>query len=78
VTEVFEPVVRSVPGDLRGKYEPTEIFVQMLDHRWYLSEKAGRDVGPLAAIASYVTEILAHRPDERAVLGYTVDEIETV
>jgi hypothetical protein len=78
VTEVFEPVVRSVPADLRGKFEPTEIFVQMLDHRWYLSESAGRDVGPLAAIASYVTEVLRHLPDERAVLGYTVDEIETV
>src|SRR5206468_1380426 len=45
VTEVFEPVVRAVPPELRGKLEPAEIFVQFLVHRWYVSEKAGRDVG---------------------------------
>jgi hypothetical protein len=78
VTEVFEPVVRRVPEHLRGKLEPTEIFVQVLEHRWYLSERAGRDVGADAAVSSYITDVLAKRPDEQAILGYTPTEIESV
>jgi len=33
---VFEPVVRAVPSDLRGKLEPAEVFHQLLEHRWFL------------------------------------------
>jgi hypothetical protein len=77
VAEVFEPIVRGVPGGLRGKLEPNEVFVQVLEHRWYLSERAGRDVGAMAAVEYFVSDVLAHRPDERAVLGFTPTEIET-
>ena len=45
VIEVFETVVRAVPPHLRGKLEPAEVFVQVLEHRWYMSERAKRDVG---------------------------------
>jgi len=76
VADVFEPIVRGVPERLRGKLEPTEVFVQVLEHRWYLSERAGRDVGPIAALEYYVSDVLAHRPDEQAVLGFTPTEIE--
>ena len=69
VTEVFEPVVRQVPRGLRGKLEPAEIFHEVLEHRWFLSEAAGKDVGSLPAARSYVTEVLAHKPDEQAVIG---------
>ena len=48
----------------------------MLEHRWYLSEREGRDVGPIAALDYYVSDVLAHRPDEKAVLGFTPTEIE--
>ncbi|HZD99405.1 MAG TPA: DUF4032 domain-containing protein [Micromonosporaceae bacterium] len=76
VADVFEPIVRGVPEGLRGKLEPTEVFVQVLEHRWYLSEREGRDVGPIAALEYYVSDVLAHRPDEKAVLGFTPTEIE--
>jgi hypothetical protein len=76
VADVFEPIVRGVPENLRGKLEPPEVFVQVLEHRWYLSERAGRDVGAIAAVEYYVTDVLAHRPDEQAVLGFTPTEIE--
>lgn len=69
LTDVFEPVVRSVPAQLRGKLEPTELFHQLLDHRWYMSEEAGLDVGLHIALISFLDNVLAHRPDERAVLG---------
>src|SRR6266540_5934066 len=64
LTEVFEPVVRAVPAALRGKLEPTELFVQVIEHRWYMSEESGRDVGLAPAVRSYLANILTHRPDE--------------
>jgi hypothetical protein len=69
LTEVFEPVVRAVPPALRRKLEPSELFVQVLEHRWRLSEKAGRDVGLAPAVQSFLADVLVHRPDEQAVLG---------
>ncbi|HKS99125.1 MAG TPA: DUF4032 domain-containing protein [Rugosimonospora sp.] len=75
LTEVFEPVVRAVPAELRGKLEPTELFVQVIEHRWRLSEQSGRDVGLAPAVQSYLADVLTHRPDEQAVLGYAVAEL---
>src|SRR5687768_1982258 len=72
LTEVFEPVVRAVPGNLRRKLEPQEIFSQIIQHKWLLSERAGRDVGMGPAVQSYLTDVLAHKPDEQAVLGVEV------
>lgn len=69
LTEVFEPTVRAVPRDLRGKLEPAEIFHEVLEHRWYLSQQQRRDVPLAEAVRSYVEVVLRHRPDERAVLG---------
>jgi hypothetical protein len=75
LTEVFEPVVRAVPPSQRGKLEPTELFSQVLNHRWRLSEEAGRDVGLAPAVQSFLNDVLVHRPDERAVLGVEVDAL---
>ena len=33
-----------VPPEARGKLEPAEIFHEILEHRWYLSERAGHEV----------------------------------
>jgi hypothetical protein len=70
LTEVFEPVVRAVPGHLRRKLEPAELFTQVINHRWRLSENAGRDVGLAPAVQSFLADVLVHQPDEQAVLGY--------
>jgi len=69
LAEAFEPVVAVVPKDLRGKLEPAEVFHEVLEHRWFLSEREGSDVGLMPAAKSYVTTVLAHKPDEAAVLG---------
>jgi len=71
LTEVFEPVVRAVPATLRGKLEPTELFVQVIEHRWYLSEEAGRDLGLAPAVQSFLDNILSRYRDEQAILGFT-------
>jgi hypothetical protein len=69
LTEVFEPVVRAVPPHLRRKLEPSELFSQVVEHRWRLSEEASRDVGLAAAVQSFLADVLVHRPDEQAILG---------
>ena len=66
LTECFEPSIAAVPAELRGKREPAELFHEILEHRWFLSEAARRDVGMPAAVASYVESVLRHRPDEKA------------
>jgi hypothetical protein len=75
VTACFEPVVRSVPRELRGKLEPAEVFHEVLEHRWYLAERAQRPVEIEEAAKSYVDDVLRHKPDEKAVLGRAVGSL---
>ena len=67
VVEVFDPVVRSVPLELRAKLEPAEVMHQLLEHRWYLSEARGQAVPLQEAVDSYVDTVLRARRDEDAV-----------
>lgn len=69
LSTVYEPTTRAIPAELRGKLEPAEIFHEVLEHRWYLAERAGHDVPIGAALADYLDEVLPGKPDERAVLG---------
>jgi hypothetical protein len=78
VTECFEPVVRAVPRELRGKLEPAELYHEVLEHRWYLSEQRGDDVGLMEAVRSYVRGVLVHKPDEEAILGVDTQEMPVV
>jgi len=61
---VFEPVVRAIPGELRGKLEPAEVFHEVLAHRWYLAERAGHDIDTFDAAADYFANVLRDKPDE--------------
>ncbi len=69
LADVFEPVLKAVPRDLRNRIQQAQLFHEFLEHRWFLSERAGRDVGADTAIASYVKDVLAHEPDEEALLA---------
>ena len=64
----FEPTIAAVPRDLRKKLEPAQLFHEVLDHRWFLSQRLNRDVPMPEAAASYAAEVLRHRPDEQALL----------
>lgn len=68
LARVFEPVIRAIPRELRGKLEPAEAFHQMLDHRWYLSQNEDRDVPLAEAVSSYIDTVLRHRRDEATVI----------
>ena len=61
--EVYDPVVAAIPDDLRGRLAPAEIFHEILEHRWYMSERAGRDVGTTAAARSYFRRVLPQAPE---------------
>jgi len=63
LTEIFNPIVNSVPAEHVGRVEPAQIFHEVLEHRWYLSEAAGHDVGLDFACMSYVSEVLPYRRD---------------
>jgi tRNA A-37 threonylcarbamoyl transferase component Bud32 len=60
----FEPTIAKIPAEMFAKLEPAEIYVQVLEHRWFLSEAAGHDVGPEEALDSYLADVLAGAPDE--------------
>jgi tRNA A-37 threonylcarbamoyl transferase component Bud32 len=64
LTEVYEPVVRAIPAELHGRLHDAEIFHEILEHRWFLSEAAGTDVGTTAATNDYLASILPAIPDE--------------
>jgi hypothetical protein len=78
VGECFEPVIRAVPRNLRGKLEPAEIFHEVLEHRWYRSEQRGRDVGLTEATDDYVRGVLVHKPDEASVVGVDTQEMPVI
>jgi Domain of unknown function (DUF4032)/Lipopolysaccharide kinase (Kdo/WaaP) family len=66
--EVFEPTVAAVPDELWSALPAAEVFHQVLEHRWFLSEQAGKDIGIDKAVESYVRSELPRRPAERVVL----------
>lgn len=74
MTHVFEPTIDAIPRGLREKLEPAEIFHQVLEHRWYMSEQANRDVPHAEAIRSFIDTVLRHQPDERSFFGKSAEE----
>jgi hypothetical protein len=66
--EVFEPTIAAVPDVLWARLPAAEVFHQVLEHRWFLSEQAGSDVGIEEAVRAYVESELPHAPAERVVL----------
>ncbi|CAL9602057.1 hypothetical protein SUDANB6_05471 [Streptomyces sp. enrichment culture] len=58
VREVFRPTVRAVPRELRGAMDPAEIYHELLEHRWFLSERAQHDIGLDAAVEDYIRNVL--------------------
>lgn len=76
LSNVYEPVMLSVPKDLSGKLEPAEVFHQVLEHRWYISENAGQDISLSEAVDSYVKNVLSKRRDEESLIEPATGTIE--
>jgi tRNA A-37 threonylcarbamoyl transferase component Bud32 len=76
VRQVFRPTIDAVPREMRRKLEPAQLFHEILDHRWFISQQAQRDIPLPEAATSYVENVLRHRPDEDALLGLAPGEAE--
>jgi hypothetical protein len=65
MAEVYEPLLAQVPAELWTRREPAELFHELLEHRWFLAEEAGREVTNDEALASYLERVLPAQPPER-------------
>ena len=76
----FYGTVGLVPPELRVKLPDAELYHEINEHRWLLSEQRGHDVGRAAAVASYVGTVLRELPDTRVDLssGPPTEEFEPI
>ena len=61
---VFEPVMAAIPPEMFDRLQPAEIFHQLLEHRWYMTEQTGVDLPLMEVLADYL-QLLANAPPER-------------
>lgn len=64
LTRVYEPTVNAIPPHLRDRLDQAEVFHEILEHRWFLSEAAGVDVGTRAAAKDYFERVLPEVPED--------------
>lgn len=69
LSEVYDPIIRAIPREYRGKLEGPEIFHQWLEHRASRSRDEQRDVSREESLQSYIEHVLQHRRDEAMVTG---------
>ena len=60
---VFFKILDLIPAELQGRVEKAQMFHEILENRWYMTEKAGFDVGLEAATKAYINEVLPLRMD---------------
>ena len=64
LTKIYEPIQAMVPAEARGKLEPAEVFHEILQHRWFLSEENGVEADTFEAAEDYIANVLSTKPDE--------------
>ncbi|WP_232012357.1 DUF4032 domain-containing protein [Propionibacterium australiense] len=64
LTECFEPVISAIPPELGGKRDPAQVYHEVLDYRWYMSQRENREVPLVEATEGYVRDVLNTLPDE--------------
>lgn len=78
LVHVYEPVAANIPSDMAAKLEPAQIFHEVLEHRWYLSERVGHDVTIEWAFADYLSKVLPSKPDEKAIVGVNTTSLPII
>jgi hypothetical protein len=58
-----------IPQKSEGRIEEAQFFHEVLEHRWYLSEREGHDVGLTFAAQSYVADVMPFRSDSGSDMG---------
>lgn len=54
-SEVLEPTLARLATAIGDHRDPVQAYCDLLEHKWLLSERAGRDVGLANALASYLS-----------------------
>jgi hypothetical protein len=67
--EKFYGTLSLVPPELRLRLPDAELFHEISEHRWFLSEAQGHDVGRATAVKSYVENVLRFLSDSRVDLS---------
>lgn len=57
LTERYQPTVRRLAPFLKHLADSSELYCQVLEHKWFLSEAAGRDVGLEFALEDFVRRV---------------------
>ena len=68
VDDADEGAAERVNGLVGCKLEPAEVVHEVLEHRWYMSEREDRNVPMAEAVQSYLDDELRHRRDEAAIM----------
>jgi uncharacterized protein DUF4032 len=59
LVDIYEPVVALVPPEVRWQLTVPELFHQILEHRWYLSERKGAEVDIFETASDYASSLAA-------------------
>lgn len=54
LNEIYLPAIEQLRPVLSNLTDPIETYIQVLENKWYLSEKAKKDVGHSAAIEDFI------------------------
>ncbi|MGV3522936.1 MAG: DUF4032 domain-containing protein [Candidatus Sericytochromatia bacterium] len=59
---VYRPTIERLEAQTHpAPYTPVEVYCLMLEHKWYLSEKAAQDVGHQKALHDFLERVLPQR-----------------
>ena len=75
LSDVYESVIRRVPQEMSAKLEGPQLFHEILEHRWYLSQQRMRDVPLDEVVDSYLSDVLPEKRDEAVLLSGPDDEV---
>lgn len=53
---IYLPVTERLVPLASGEMSLAELYCQVLEHKWYLSERAGRDIGHQTATDDYIRQ----------------------
>jgi len=59
--DIYQTSLDMIAYDLRDQLDDAEVFHEVLEHRWYISEQQKKDIGTIHATKSYVSLKLALR-----------------
>lgn len=64
LNEIYLPTMQRVRPLIDKDTDPAEVYCQVLEHKWYLSEEAHRDVGHQAAVGDYLQRFATAAQDD--------------